>query len=100
MNCKPNDLAMVVEGDFVGYMCKVVSAGPTFTHIASGAVHIGWNVEFPHDMPWTAPEGQPMHTGWLPDAWLRPIRDPGDDARDETLAWLPVPSIERTKEAA
>ena len=36
---------------------------------------------------------------WLhSDARLRPIRDPGDDAKDETLSWLPVPSTE--KEAA
>ncbi len=34
----------------------------------------------------------------IPDSWLRPIRDPGDDAQDETLQWLPVPSTE--KEAA
>lgn len=26
------------------------------------------------------------------DANLRPIRDPGDDAQDETLSWLKVPS--------
>jgi hypothetical protein len=32
------------------------------------------------------------------DSILRPIRDPGDDAQDETLSWLPVPSTE--KEAA
>lgn len=28
----------------------------------------------------------------FPDAWLRPLRDPGDDAVDETLLWKPVPS--------
>jgi hypothetical protein len=28
------------------------------------------------------------------DKWLKPIRDPGEDARDETLEWLPVPSRE------
>lgn len=27
----------------------------------------------------------------VPDANLRPIRDPGDDAVDETLAWRSVP---------
>jgi hypothetical protein len=26
------------------------------------------------------------------DKYLRPIRDPGKDARDETLEWLQVPS--------
>jgi hypothetical protein len=40
---------------------------------------------------------------WRPlmrDSQLRPIRDPGEDAKDETLSWLPVPSIEKTKETA
>ena len=32
-----------------------------------------------------------MHP-YAKDSQLRPIRDPGDDARDETLEWLPVPS--------
>lgn len=27
----------------------------------------------------------------FPDDILRPIRDPGDDARDETLSWKPLP---------
>lgn len=31
---------------------------------------------------------------WAMDSILRPIRDPGDDAQDETLSWLPVPSRE------
>jgi hypothetical protein len=30
----------------------------------------------------------------IEDAILRPIRDPGDDAQDESLSWLPVPSRE------
>ena len=28
--------------------------------------------------------------------YLRPFRDPGDDAQDETMGWLPVPSLEVT----
>lgn len=28
---------------------------------------------------------------YWPASMLRPIRDPGDDAQDETLAWKPVP---------
>lgn len=31
---------------------------------------------------------------WMDDYDLRPIIDPGDDATDETLTWLPVPSRE------
>lgn len=29
------------------------------------------------------------------DQNLRPIRDPGEDAQDETLSWLPVPAPAR-----
>lgn len=32
-----------------------------------------------------------MPTRICPDAILRPLRDPGDDAVDQTLAWKPVP---------
>jgi hypothetical protein len=35
--------------------------------------------------------------GWrmaIPDEHLQPIGNPGEDARDETLLWLPVPSRE------
>lgn len=37
-------------------------------------------------------------TNAVQDSILRPLRDPGDDAQDESLQWLPVPSTE--KEAA
>lgn len=30
----------------------------------------------------------------IADAVLRPVRDPGNDAQDETLSWLPVPHRE------
>lgn len=30
-----------------------------------------------------------------PDSYIRPLRDPGEDAQDETLSWLPVPSTEK-----
>jgi hypothetical protein len=38
------------------------------------------------------PNGDPY--GFVLDFQLRPIRDPGDDAQDETLDWLPVPTKE------
>jgi hypothetical protein len=31
----------------------------------------------------------------LRDDYMRPLRDPGDEAKDETLLWLPVPSDEK-----
>lgn len=39
--------------------------------------------------------GDPVCLDAVPDQYLRPIRDPGDDAKDETLQWLPVPSTEK-----
>jgi hypothetical protein len=30
----------------------------------------------------------------IPDAYLRPIRNPGEGVSDETLQWLPVPSAD------
>jgi hypothetical protein len=49
----------------------------------------GWHLEkgVTHDQTIFAWE-------WVADDCLRPIRDPGDDAQDETLSWLPVPSRE------
>jgi hypothetical protein len=38
------------------------------------------------------PDPSPLEWDCVADACLRPIRDPGDDASDETLEWLPVPS--------
>jgi hypothetical protein len=59
---------------------------------------------------WEHPEGVRIADGWTleaettswsggsidraPDWCLRPIRDPGDDARDQTLDWLQVPTKE------
>lgn len=40
----------------------------------------------------------PSHV-YAPDEYIRPLRDPGEDAQDESKAWLPpVPST--TKEHA
>jgi hypothetical protein len=36
------------------------------------------------------PECKPRERFWAPDSALRPIRDPGDDARDEMLRPLPA----------
>lgn len=83
MNCKPGDLALVVR--------------PSKT---DNPPHIGALVEidrhcdvFPGCWRLNPPvidlrDGREVS---VPDDALRPIRDPGDDAKDETLSWLPVP---------
>jgi hypothetical protein len=52
------------------------------------------------------PEEIPYQRAFIPSAWLKPCNDPGDDAADESKAWLPpVPhkladTAYRRKEAA
>lgn len=92
MNCKPGDLAVVVYST-AGNEGRVVSCVKFL-----GAVR-GWVGE---DL-WLIEADRPMNSKWgVPnyyarDSRLRPLRDPGDDATDETLLWKPVPS---TKEPA
>lgn len=84
MNCKPGDLAVCIYSIdkpwLIGRIVRVVKlAWDLPDH---------WVVENPpHE--W---DGRPI-AFYDPD--LRPIRDPGDDARDETLEWLPVPSKQK-----
>lgn len=101
MNCKPGDLAVVVkswagnEGRIVRVirLCPKTSKNP---NIDSRGI-----LTAPEPY-WVIDQALPDFEGTLgktfADSQLRPIRDPGDDAQDETLSWLPVPSTE--KEAA
>jgi hypothetical protein len=97
MNCKPGDLAVIVRCDEfpenIGRFLTVTEAG----EIQDGE----WVWACISNSPLY---GQLRHWGcvftysaevWAPDSWLRPIRDPGDDARDETLSWKAVPKPER-----
>lgn len=100
MNCKRGDLARVlgpVSGpnrDRIVRCVRLLSAGEE--------VVLG-DYEFaavPDDGYWLV-EGRlvgeidnkliTVPGGPIRDVDLRPIRDPGEDAQDETLSWLPVP---------
>lgn len=102
MNCKPGDLALVVkskcgnEGKIV-YVVRPATEEEydSFVHKKEG--HHWW-VEAKGALIFST-AGHGRRETCLPDARLRPIRDPGEDARDETLTWLPVPA-QRTKETA
>lgn len=102
MNCKPGDLAYVTSGaktpGLAGRFVIVGEPNPLGRVIVDGVIF---------DCPrpgftCTAADGGTLPTLWDGDvkrrpiaaAILRPIRDPGDDAQDETLQWLPVPSKE------
>lgn len=99
MNCKPGDLARVVRASIPQNLDRFVVVGEfAFMHAKFGPV---WWVEPCGEMR----SGCVLRTGQLliggtsvnqcPDAWLRPIRDPGDSAEDESVRWLPpVPTKE------
>jgi hypothetical protein len=79
MNCKPGDLAIVVStlghpacGRALGAIVRVVRAKPPTPY----GPH--WEVDHPF-------------IDGAADRCLRPIRDPGDDAQDESFRWAPAP---------
>lgn len=85
MNCKPGDLAIVIRANLLanlGALCEVL--GP------SGVPDHEWSIRFQSERPMLLNGDDSPTRGrecFCPDAWLRPIRDPGDDAVDETLLW-------------
>lgn len=106
MNCKEGDLAIVICGEKSSgriVRCIKLVPGGTVTMTKCGRrVRVneddgpqwlvdGWAVFW-------APEYGQFEASVIPDYGLRPIRDPGEDAQDETLSWLPVPS--KTLESA
>jgi hypothetical protein len=99
LNCKVGDLAWVVrsvcgnEGKIV--RCLRFLPAHRWERV-DGSIRVGngW-------------ETDPVLFGWdgretvANDAALRPIRDPGDDARDESWAYLPpVPTTTKKPEHA
>lgn len=87
MNCQRGDIAVVVgqgrdEGDWaLGRIVQCVS-------LYEFEGYECWLIKD----PLISPRGD-RYIG-VYDGSLRPIRDPGEDAKDETLSWLPVPSKE------
>lgn len=110
LNCKPGDLAVVIKESpkavkpIRDRFVTVISMVPA--HTAFRLPDGYWQCANALDqwlVHWHCPVLYPTDTGvhrstnygLLPDYALRPIRDPGDDAVDETLSWLPVPELER-----
>lgn len=108
MNCKPGDLAqlkgLVVNTELNGRFLEVLSFackgkgvsvtspdGKTrWTSVKEGA---HWFCKS-NEPIFHSKNGTALEIGLVADSNLRPIRDPGDDAQDETLSWLPMPSRE------
>jgi hypothetical protein len=85
MNCKPGELCLLKYADsenalpFVGQIHRV------------GRIHDTFDGKPWWDFDPPLFDRYGMHMVWA-DEDLRPIRDPGEDAKDETLSWKPVPS--------
>ena len=113
MNCKPGDLAVVVVGAHsagrIVRCVRLMSLGEALWskcnrhHGVVNAADQVWLIDgFVRD---STPDGSLAEFSACRDAVLRPIRNPGDDAVDESKAWLPpVPTINpqpvRSKENA
>lgn len=106
MNCKQGDLAVViVPGRWHGVLVSVLHAAPVGEdfRLPDGFLQSPcepgmWVVEVlgsPVEVKVNGPLGHRLtRFGATSDSNLRPIRDPGDGARDETLNWLPLPHKE------
>lgn len=91
MNCKQGDLAVVVKsagnGRSIGKIVECIRFKPGQMFV-DGTRSDAWVV---------SPALPALHGGLtdtVRDEFLRPIRDPGEDARDQSLDWLPVPHKE------
>ena len=106
MNCKPQDLAVIVKAEatptLIGKIVTALHLAPRGVfRLPDGKLH---NV-LPAEMaPWWVCEfAQPVRAplesgGWrstayapVPDQFLRPIRDPGDDATDQMVLIAGLP---------
>lgn len=103
MNCKEGDLAVVVHSDNQGAIVRVLrrSANEDLYSSVTGWKCRIWECEaLSRIKMWNAAfftqdqDAQPGAVVPFADEMLRPIRDPGDDAQDETISWLPVPMPE------
>jgi hypothetical protein len=104
MNCKPGDLAVIVRSKFGNdwKLVRVHEASPlNGMPFGTRALVRGNEFVVSHDnaFGWVVEAlGEPIkkeHRAYrfcpAPDKCLRPIRDPGADARDETLTWADKP---------
>ena len=83
MNCKPGDLA------------RIVTAGPFQDQliVVTEVYFSPWGWIWDYEGPLKRLPNGDRQTGFF-DHVLRPIRDPGDDAVDETLLRQPTPTKE------
>lgn len=93
MNCKPGDFAMIVAASRMGHAGKIVRVVRLAS--ADDLKAIGLKFEpsvWVLDTPLMTVCG--FEVALQKDAWLRPIRDPGDDAVDEVIQRIGTPHKE------
>lgn len=103
MRCKEGDLAMV-KVSRMGNEGKIVECVAFISQLSfeDGSLRDAWVVR--GNLIGTDATRDFSRTyggdGVFPASWLMPIRDPGDDAIDETLIRKGAPYIEHDKEKA
>lgn len=114
MNVQPGDLARIVHPHLYGRLVEVLHAAPqSLFRLPDGKTHHGcdadeWVVEFlgPPITAWTGPsqgvfsDSRTTRYAVCGDRWLRPIRDPGDEAIDQMLERVQPPVRETERAAA
>lgn len=85
MNCKPGDLAIVVRTGPKSVGCL----GAVIRVTKLGTNPTGRGPAWEYKPTLRNADGEPIL--WANDSCLRPIRDPGDDAQDESFRWAPAP---------
>lgn len=94
MNCKPGDLAILLRTP--PELADQQLEGRIFR--LTGLCNCGRDRCFTFEGGPLRGRLRPRETwAWmcLPDAWLRPIRDPGEDATDEMLLVAPSPTKDK-----
>jgi hypothetical protein len=98
MNCKPGDLAITHSAPLDNGLVVEVIERPASDAQYSNTFGPCWIVRSSGSYFHIEPGVRSELAIW-PDAMLRPIRDPGEDAECESKAWLP-PVPNTTKETA
>lgn len=104
MNCREGD-RVVHKGSLnlgkIGAVLRPSQPGDIgHGWIVSNGLGAGWFCECLVNSGWAGTLGSSHMFAAIADKFLRPIRDPGDDAQDESLSWKKVPSTDKREELA